>query len=396
MGKAVRRLRDGLVVIQVAAALMLVAGAMLLTRSFNSLLDVPLNFEPEGVLTYEVHLPAARYTDHAARNRFFRQLQEQVAARPGVEAVGATSWLPVNGRYHEWTMYWDADGSEVFSNRESWVGTDVRIIEGDCFGTLGIAVLRGDPPSAIDLNAEPVLWINQRMAEDAFAEVDPIGEMAWLAGARRRIVGVVEDIPFSARGDVSRKSYVPHLQEDSRNWALIQTVKARGDLNQLRETIRAELQQLDPNLVLYRPMSFSSVLAVVRAQDKFAALLMGAFALLALALSVVGTYGVLSGSVAGRTREIGIRMALGADAGSVRAMVLRYAARLTVPGVALGLAGAWLGSRWIQALLFGVEAGDPISYAGAALVFVAVGAVASWIPARRATHVDTMRALASD
>ena len=148
--------------------------------------------------------------------------------------------------------------------------------------------------------------------------------------------------------------------------------------------------------MLYRPQSFERVLSAVRAQDRFATMLMGAFAALALVLSLVGTYGVLAGSVAGRTREIGIRMALGADSQSVRRMVLRYAVRLTVPGVFLGLIGAWVASRWIEALLFGVEAADPVAYGVAGLIFLGVGLFSAWLPAVRATHVDTVQALTAE
>jgi len=395
IGKMVRRLRDALVMVQVAAALVLVAGAMLLTRSFNGLLDVPLNIEAEGVLTFEAHLPAARYVDHESRNRFFIELQERLSALPGVESVGATSWLPINGRYHSWSAYWDPENPDR-SNNDGWFGTDVRVVEGDYFGTLGVDLLRGDPPSSIDLEAEQAAWVNQLFVDEVFGDVDPVGQEIWVAGGLRRVAGVVENIPFSPRGDVSRISYVPHLQETSRNWALIQTVRTSVNSADLVDAVRAELARLDPQLVLYRPSTFSSVLDVVRAQDRFATTLMGAFAVLALLLSVVGTYGVLSGTVASRTREIGIRMALGADAVSVRRMVLSHAARLTLPGVALGLAGAWLASRWIQSLLFGVEAGDPMTYAGAILVFVSVGALAGWVPAQRATRVDTVQALTAE
>ena len=338
VGKFVRRIRDGLVIIQIAAALVLVAGAALLTRSFASLLDVPLAIEAEGVLTFEVHLPTARYPDRESRARFHEELQATVRALPGVQAAGATSWLPVNGRYHSWGFGWvqsDApDGPEDFN------ATDVRIIQGDYFAALDIDLLRGEGPSALGPDTEPVAWINSHLAETVFAGVDPLSQRINLSGEDRRIVGVVEDVPFSARGDMSPKTYLLHSQADSRNWALIQTVKASGDLNELREVIRGELRRQDPNLVLYRPRSLDSVLGVIRAQDRFATTLMGAFAVLALLLSLVGTYGVLAGSVAGRTREIGIRMALGADAESVRGMVWRYALHLTVPGLLLGLGGA--------------------------------------------------------
>jgi putative ABC transport system permease protein len=138
------------------------------------------------------------------------------------------------------------------------------------------------------------------------------------------------------------------------------------------------------------------VISTARAQDRFATVLMSAFALLTLVLSLVGTYGVLAGSVSARTREIGIRMALGADAHTVRRMVMRYAAALTVPGVLLGLLGAWIGSRWLETLLFGVEAADPLTYVMTVAVFVAVGLFSGWLPATRATRVDTVQTLSAE
>jgi putative ABC transport system permease protein len=394
-GRFVRRLRDGLVVAQVAMALVLVTGALLLTRSFNSLLDVPLGIEEQGVLTFEVHLPLARYGERESRVEFHRTLQQRVAALPGVAAVGATSWLPVNGRYHSWGFEWVREGAGDVGD-DQFHPTDVRTIEGDYFAALGIEILRGDPPASVDVEAEQVVWINRNIAETYFEGVDPLEQRIQLAGAERRIAGIVEDVPFSPRGDVSPKAYVPHAQADGRNWALIQTVKASGDPGDLREAIRTALARIDGDLVLYRPATLSSKLAVIRAQDRFATFLMAAFGVLALTLSLVGTYGVLSGTVAGRTREIGIRMALGADGGSVRRMVLRYAAGLTIPGVVLGLGGAWVASRWIGALLFGVESGDPLAYGAAVLVFLGVGAVAGWLPAQRATRVDTVQVLTSE
>jgi len=382
VGRAVKRLRDAMVVVQVAAALVLVAGSMLLTRSFDSLLSVPLGVEPEGVLTFEV--------------RFHEEFQNRVADLPGVDAVGATSWLPVNGAYHSWGFVWDPDNPGN-PDGASFQSTDVRVITGNYFGVMGIDVLEGVGPESVDVDGEPMMWVNQKLADEMFLEMDAVGQQINLVGDTRRIMGIVENIPEDARGGMSRKSYIPHAQySDNRNWALIQTVKARGDLTAVREQILAELRVMDPQLVLYRPQSFEDVLGTVRAQDRFATVLMGAFALLALVLSLVGTYGVLAGSVAGQTREIGIRMALGASNEQVRSRVLRYAAKLTLPGIALGLLGAWIASRWIESLLFGIDAADPVAYGLAALVFLGVGLLSGWLPARRATRVDTIQALASD
>ena len=396
VGRAAQKLRDLLVVVQVAAALMLVAGAGLLARSFNTLLDVPLGIEPEGVLTFEVHLPAARYAQGAERQTFHDRLHERVASLPAVESVGATSWLPVNGEYHSWQLYWDPENPDL-SNDDAWVSTDVRVVVGDYFGSMGIDLLAGVDFRDADFEGEPMVWINQAIVDEVFRGTEAVGEKMYIAGTDRRIMGVVEDIPFDARGEVSNKSYVPHAQySDNRNWAMIQTVRARGDLTEVLERIRGELRSIDPQLVLYRPKAFEAVLATVRAQDRFATVLMGSFAALALLLSVVGIYGVLSGTVASRTREIGIRMALGADAREVRGMVMRHAAGLTIPGVLLGLLGAWFGSRWISELLFDVAAVDFVAYGGSVVIFVAVGIFSGWLPALRATRVDTVEALTAE
>ncbi len=395
-GRFARRVRDGLVMGQVAAALILVASATLLARSFGALGDVALGVEPEGVLTYEVHLPTARYPDGPARHAFHEQLQERVRQLPGVEAVGATSWLPVNGRYHEWGFQWDPEEA-VGSPEAPWNPSEVRIIAGDYFATLGIDLLRGRAPAGVDFEAEPVMWVNEKIQEEIFGATEAVGQQVWMGGALRRVVGVVESIPYGARGEVLSRLYLPHAQYNGdRNWALIQTVRARSDLSDLRTAIREELSGLDGQLIFYRPQSFEDVLGTIRAQDRFATLLMAAFAGLALLLALLGTYGILSGSVASRTREIGIRMALGADSGRLRTMVLRYAATITLSGVVLGLFGAWISGRWIEALLFGVEAGDPLTLAASVTIFLLVGVVSGWLPAARATRVDTMETLSTE
>lgn len=392
-GRVVRRLRDGLVVVQIAAALVLVVGASLLTRSFNSLLDVPLGLEPEGVVTFEVHLPVTRYSTPQDRVRFHDEYQGRLRAIGGVRAVGATSWLPVNGRYHGWGFRWTPpDGTES----DGFNSTDVRTFQGDYFEAMGIQLVSGAPPADVDLDAEPVVWINEEIVRATMPGVDPLTQSIDIAGEDRRIAGVVADVPYSTRGEVSNKSYVPHQQADHRNWALIQTVRADGDLDDVLDAARAELRAMDPALVLYRPERFTGILDRVRAQDRFATTLMTAFGLLALILSLVGTYGVLSGSVAGRTREIGIRIALGADTRTVRGIVLGYAAALTVPGIILGLLGTWAASGWIEALLFDIGAADPAAYLVALSAFIAVAALAGWLPARRATRVDTVEVLSAE
>ncbi len=399
-GRRARRVRDGLAVAQVAAALMLVTGAGLLVRSLAALGDVPLNVDPAGVLTFELNLPGSRYPDGAAREALHRTLHERLLALPEVEADGAISWLPLRGRFHIWGVYWQPDmsyASEDGWRDEDWTSSDVRVISGDWFRAVGTPVVRGPRPADVDMAGEPVVWVSRRAVETLFHGADPVGKRMYAANGIRRVVGVVEDAPYDAQGDVAPVIYVPHAQfADDRDWTLTETVKVRGDMAAARERVRGVLASLDPQLVLYHPMPFADVVASARAENRFATALMAAFALLALVLATVGTYGVLAGAVAGRRREFGIRMALGADRGSVRSMVLGYAARLVLPGVALGIGGAWLSARWVQALLFQVAPRDPWVYGAAVAVFALVGLAAGWGPARRATRVDPARTLAAE
>lgn len=393
-GRAARRLRDGLVVVQVAAALVLVTGATLLVRSFGALTDVPLAVDTEGVLTFEVHLPSARYPEGPDRHAFHERLHDRLAELPSVESVAATSWLPVLGRYHTWGIQWPADDGTAEPGE--WTSSDVRIIAGDYFESMGIEIAQGAGLADVDLEGEPVVWINRSIVDDLFGDTDPVGQVVSLNGPRR-VVGVVEDVPFNTRGETSRKIYLPHAQyNDDRNWALIQTVRAREGRGELRSEIESVVAELDGQLVVHRAAAFESLVDAARAQDRFAASLMGAFALLALVLALLGTYGVLAGSVNARTREIGIRMALGADRGSIRQMVFRSATLITGAGVALGLLGARWSSGWLESLLFGVDPNSPWVYATSAALFIAVGSVAGWLPAVRATRVDSVKVLSAE
>lgn len=396
--RGLRRLRNGLVVAQVAVAVTLVAGAGLLLRSFQELRTTDLGVDERGVLTFEVNLPTARYPDGAARQRFHEQFEERVRALPGVEDVGAVSWLPVNGRYHWWSASilpgWDGS---LPADERTWRDTDVRVVAGDWFRAVGIEVLRGVGPEAVDMEGPDVAWINHTAAETLFPDVDPLEQFLYVGGDVRRVVGIVEDTPYDPRGSVSRVTYLPHAQfADNRNWALIQTVRARGDLAGLRDRIRDALSAQDPDLVMFRARTLTDFLASARAQDRFATLLMTVFAALALVVALVGSYGVMAESVARRRREIGIRLALGADPATIRGMVLSASVRLSVLGVVAGLAGVWAGSRWLQAFLFQVEPRDPWVYLAGALTLLSLGLLAAWIPARQATLVHPAETLAGE
>ncbi|HSG48644.1 MAG TPA: FtsX-like permease family protein [Longimicrobiales bacterium] len=303
-------------------------------------------------------------------------------------------------RYHWWSMAgipgWDGSDPEEAAG-ETWYDTDVRVISGDYFQSMGTEAIRGRSPGELDLAGPPVAWINRMAAETVFPDSDPLDEVVHVGGEPRRVVGIVEDTPFDPRGSVSRMTFIPHTDfAGNRNWAMIQTVRARGDLAAVRERIRTELAQVDGGLVLYRPRPLSTFLASSRAQDRFATLLMSVFGLLALTLAAVGSYGVLSGSVARRRKEIGIRLALGAEPVRVRGMILGSSLRLSVTGVAMGLVVAWFGSRWLRDFLFGVEPGDPWVYLGGGALLLALGALAGWVPAHQATRIQPVETLAAE
>ncbi len=389
-----RRLRSSLVVAQVAVALVLMVGAGLLVRSFSALRDVPLGVNAEQVYTFEVHLPASRYPEGTDRHAFHEQLQARVAGLPGVEAVGATSWLPLNGRYHVWgrPLRMEDDAAE----QSGWAA-DVRIVSGDYFKAMGLRLQQGPEPSAIDPAGDNVVWLSKSVADRLFPNEDAIGATIWAANDERQVVGIVDDVAWDSRGSMAPTIYVPHAHyADNRNWALIQTVRTRGDFAALREGIVRELRGLDGDLVVYRPRPFEGFVAVARAQDRFALLLMSAFAVLAMTLAGVGTYGILAGSVAKRSREIGIRMALGADARRVRRSIMQSALVLVAGGVGVGAFLAWTGSRWLTSLLFEVRPGDPLTYGTAVLLLLGLGALASFLPANRATRIDPARTLSDD
>jgi putative ABC transport system permease protein len=394
-GRGQRRLRGALVVAEISIALVLLFGAGLLAKSFTRLLDVDLGVRRDGILTYEVHLPASRYPEAQDRVAFYQRFFERVQGIPGVEAAGATSYLPTEGRYHIWGM---GRADQDLDDNESWTSTDVRVIDGDYLDIMGVQLVRGRMFSPDDTLDSP--WpglINESLAALAFPDRDPLGAVVSVGGDELHIVGIVSDTAYDTRGSTSPKFYIHHDHfAADRNWAMIQTVRTSLEPTSIAGQLRNELQAVDPQLVLYRMRTFQDVVASGVSPQRFAMALMSGFAAVALLLAAIGIYGVLSYTVSQRTREIGIRMALGADRGSVRSMVLRQGLLLTGFGLVAGTAGALALTGWLSSLLFEVEPGDPAVLAGVAAVLTAVAALAGYLPARRATAVDPIEALAKE
>jgi putative ABC transport system permease protein len=389
-----KHLRGALVSGQMALAVVLLVGAGLLIKSFVELQQLELGVDPENVATFEVNLPSARYADAEQRVRFHQSFQDRMRTISGVRGAGAISKLPVSGEYHIWGYQWDTP-----EGMSDWTSLQVRVVEGDYFEALGIAVVEGRGFESGDrVDTPSVALLNRAAAEFAFADREAVGgQISINGGPERTVVGVIEDVAHDHRGEFARKVYIPHSQfADNRNWSLTQVVKTETLRPDLWDLATLELAAIDPDLVLHNPEAMTDVMAREIARDRFALMLMGVFAVVALALAAIGVYGVLSYLVSQRTSEIGIRMALGARASQVRAIVLGHAALLTGIGIAVGLVGAFGLSRLLNSMVFGVSVTDPVIFASVAVGLGVIAIVAGYVPARRATRVDPMQALRNE
>jgi putative ABC transport system permease protein len=386
------RARNVLVVCQVALALVLLIGAGLLLRTFERLRSVDLGVRASNVATFAVNLPIGRYSDPEQRARFHRDFQARLAALPGVRVAAAISRLPVTGTYHSW----GTRRGDLPPNTRGIQGQQ-RVIEGPYFKAVGIPLLRGrtfGPED--DARAPRRVVVSQELVRQLFPSEDPIGKTLRVAGGQPEIIGVVGDVALGPRAEVRPYVYHFHSQfafADTRNWALTQVVALDGDPGSFLGEARRELSRIDPSLVLYEPKMLEDVIGAGVAQERFALLLVASFAVLALVLAAVGIYGVLSYTVSRRTREMGIRMALGAPIGAVRALVVRDGGRLAALGIVLGCGGAFAATRALRSLLFEVSATEPLVFVSAAAVLGLVAVAASWIPARAATKADPLQAV---
>ncbi len=382
--------RGLLVTSQITLALLLLVGSGLLMKSFLKLQHVDLGFVSGNTMTLKVHLPDTLYRDPASRVAFQQAFADRIEAIPGVDGVGAISYLPATGVFNAWGFrLTDANGELRYG------GAQFRVVEGEYFETLNIRLLKGRLFERSDnADAPLVAVINEKTAEAYFAGRDPMGQEIIMEDSRRRIVGVVQDVAHDARGTTSRKVYLPHAQmAEDRNWTLTQLISSESERADLVDLVRAELAAIDPGLVMHDVRSMRNVTEKAIAREEFAFTLMSVFAGVALLLASVGIYGVLSYSVSQRAREIGIRMALGAHARDVRRAVVRQGAYMVVLGVLGGLLGAFLLAQLMETIVFDVSVTDPLVYVVAPLGLLLVAGLASYLPARRATQVDPLEAL---
>jgi len=386
------RLREWLVVSQVALAFVLLIGAGLLLSSFERIQRVDLGVKPDGVLTFELHLPGARY-DSTARARLYEQAAAQVASLPGVRAAGGVSRLPGTGPYHTW-------GVRALSG--PFIGTErgrgqaqQRVVSGDYFSAVGIPVVAGRLFDARDDARTPnAIVVSKSFADALFPGLDPLGQSIRTGGRTATIVGVVGEVAVDNEGRSSPFVYHPHRQfAGNRNWPLTQVVAQSDARAELRPAVRRALGALDPQLVFHRPMMLDQAIGGGAAQRVFTLRILMAFAAVALLRAALGIYGVLAYGVRLRAREFSIRLALGAQRGAIRGMVLRRGFAVTGVGIGIGLVVSVLFSRFLASVLFQVKPLDPIVFAGAVVFMAAVAALAAYVPAHRATATDPRTAL---
>jgi putative ABC transport system permease protein len=393
------RLRSCLAAAQLSFALMLLAAAAVLTTSFYRLQQVDLGFRVERVLTLDLSLPAVRY-DAERRAAFQEELSSRIETIPGVTASGGTSRLPATGTYHSWATRVDTGplaGTWLIGPNQP----QQRTISGDFFRALEMPVLAGRAfDGRDDIEAPLRAVVSAGFARYAFPGMpfeDVIGERIAPIGQQREIIGVVGDTALDAYGAPAPTVYHAHRQfAADRNWALTQVVSAELPRERILPAVRAVVAAMDPELVVYRAAPLDEVVGQGVGRERFALVLMGAFAAVAVMLAGVGLFGVLAYSVRQRTQEIGIRMACGATAATVRNLVLRQAAAVIGVGLVMGLAGALAIGRWLSSLLYETSPRDPRVLLATVVLLTVVALLAAWLPAWRASRVEPKIAIQGD
>ena len=391
------RLRDLLVTAEVALALMLLVGTGLLVRSFWRLQQTSPGFNPERVLTAMISLPYTGYANQAERGVFLQKLLAETAILPGVESVGLTSDLPWTG-YDENNSF-NIEGKTFPPNEGA--GGRYHFVSQDYFRTVGVPLLTGRFFNASDRMGEPqVLLVNHALAARYWPGESAVGKRITFSDSPkesdwRTIVGVVGDVKDRPESEAAVPAFYISLTQSPQRQVTL-AVRTWADPSGMVATLRETVQRLGPNVPLAGLSTLNTLAEGAIAGRRFTFGLVGCFAATALILAAIGIYGVLSYLVSQRTREIGVRMALGAQARDVIRLTLRQGMRPTLVGVALGLIGALAFSRLMSGFLFGVSATDPETFIGSALLLILVALLPCWLPARRASRVDPMVALRAE
>ncbi|HEU0091249.1 MAG TPA: ABC transporter permease [Vicinamibacteria bacterium] len=394
-GAARRRFRDGLVVAEIALSLVLLVGAGLLLRSVLALQGADPGFRTDRLLTMEFRLPTARYARPAQIAAFFRAILERMRAVPGVESVALVRAVPFSGNG-------GSSPYEIEGRAPAPPGRDPRtqtnIVSPGYFRTMGIPILQGrDIEERDTAEATPVAVVSATFARTAWPGQAPLGKRLRFKGVERwlTVVGIAGDVKHGSFVDApAPQAYTPH-EQDPRIFACV-VARTAGDPMTAAASLRQAIWTVDPQQPVWKVRSMEALLAGARGPARALSILIALFAAVALLLAAVGIYGVMAYLVAQRTREIGIRMALGASARSVVLMVVGRGLALTLIATLLGIAGAAALTRTLATLLFGVGPLDPVTFVAAAVVLGGVALLACYLPARRAARVDPVVALAEE
>jgi putative ABC transport system permease protein len=403
IGRGGWRVRGGLVTVELALAVMLLVGAGLLIRSFSRLESVAPGFDGRGVLTFYLSLPDQRYPKAGQSEQFYRQMLERIRGLPGVASAASISGLPLDDYNYSISTH-SLDGVTIESSEQP--STQIRIVTPDLFQTLHIRLLRGRTFVDTDREGAPnVVVMNGAAAKLLFNTTDPIGHSLEIGTgfdlgrgrAGGQVVGIVDDVHDDALGTDPRPTiYFAHAQFPLTDMANVVRAADRVDPVSLATPARAQLRMLDDGLPMLGVRTMDRVAQLSVAQPQFAMTLLAAFAAVALVLAAVGVFGVMSYVVGQRAREIGVRMALGADGHRVVGETLRRALVPVVLGVVMGSAGALLLTGTMTNLLYEVTPGDPVTVVAVAVGMALIAVVAAWLPARRASRVDPVLALRSE
>ncbi len=384
---------SALIVCEVGLALMLLASAGLLLEAFHKVLHVDPGFRPENVLTYTVDLPNARYAKAPQQAGFYDRLLERLRALPGVKSAAAVSILPLDGHAG---YFFEVEGGRKFGQKDQNPVVLCLMATPGYFETMGVTLIAGRPFNEHDGRpASRAAIVNEAFAKYFWPNMDALGKRLRFQGPGNDwipVTGIAHDVRhYGLDQEVRPSVWVPYnaMPQTAMSIAL----RTATDPHSLTRAVREVQRQIDPELAMFNIRTMTERLdRSLRARRAYSWLL-GAFAAIAILLAAAGVYGVTSYAVSQRSREIGIRMALGARPGQVMSGVLAGGMALVSAGVALGLAGAFLTTRWLESLLFGVSTHDPLTYGAAIAAVAAAGLMANWIPAQRASRVDPMKIL---
>ncbi|HJQ25192.1 MAG TPA: ABC transporter permease [Blastocatellia bacterium] len=394
-GKRSQLVRNALVVSEIALSLVLLIGAGLAIRSFMRVQQVDPGLQVERLVTMQLNSPSARYPDQARVIAFYKNLIASVESGPGVESAAASSALPLGGG-----GFYLGRSFLIEGQPEPPASSDYQaqwnVITPGYFATTGMRLLSGRDFDEHDrADSTKVTIINATLARQMFGDASPLGKRirSWRdENELREIVGVVEDVRYYGRDDKLRGLvYVPHTQNSWRSMAL--TVRTHDDPVSAVGAIRGQIAAVDPNLAVANLETMTTILNRSVAPRRASMFLLAAFGGIAALLASIGIYGVLAYTVAQRVQEIGVRIALGAQSGDVLRLVIGQGMKLTLTGVALGLAAAFALTRLMESLLYSTSATDPLTFSAIALMLTLVALLACYVPARRATKVDPLVAL---